>query len=401
MQAVPSTSRAIHTCARAFAVPTRNSSLPGPRTSFAKVSKAGASVSADDSTSKSHAVGIPGNVSVAHLPILNPANMSIAEVGNAFVYSDTFTKSVVNTDLPKALRNDLAFTRQPTTILRYDAVELLKSLRPDAKLRRLLVGKSGSGRSTILMQTIAYCKASDWLVLYIPDAHKLVDGTYSYALGESGQKVYEQRDLARLILRKFIDCNGSLMKKLDGDVQQSVKEGASDSSAAMKGFHALLQSHDTPNSPPLLVAIDAVEALTKPSLYLSNQAGLLHPTRLSVPNLLLSYISGQQILSKGALVAATDEPGGVLPKNVQMQIGPLSLQEAAGIYRHLSEISLLTAEGLSDSAFMEAFVGSDGNAQLFTRGLRAIHGGTARGVVKKGRRRGIALRADTLLTVTV
>ena len=119
--------------------------------------------------------------------------MSIAEVGNAFVYSDTFTKSVVNTDLPKALRNDLAFTRQPTTILRYDAVELLKSLRPDAKLRRLLgkylrfvcvvleklflwetypVGKSGSGRSTILMQTIAYCKASDWLVLYIPDGGK-------------------------------------------------------------------------------------------------------------------------------------------------------------------------------------------------------------------------------------
>lgn len=39
---------------------------------------------------------------------------------------------------------------------------------------------------------------------------------------------------------------------------------------------------------------------------------------------------------------------------------------------------------------------SDGLAMHFTRGIRDVPGGTSRGVLKKGRRRGVAQRDDKL-----
>lgn len=63
--------------------------------------------------------------------------------------------------------------------------------------------------------------------------------------------------------------------------------------------------------------------------------------------------------------------------------------------------TLLLEQEPTDASFLEALVGSDGNVLTFTRGLRAIPGTTARGVVKKGKRRGTSARNDKLHTIVI
>ena len=63
--------------------------------------------------------------------------MKSTEIGKAFIYSDA-TTGLFKSGLQKHLRVDLAFTNQPTTVLRRAAVEVLEALQPDAQTRRVL-----------------------------------------------------------------------------------------------------------------------------------------------------------------------------------------------------------------------------------------------------------------------
>lgn len=155
------------------------------------------------------------------------------------------------------------------------------------------------------------------------------------------------------------------------------------------------------SSAPLLVAIDSAEALYKRSKYVSAVNKPLKPEQLSVPRALRACLAGNDIYPSVTVIAALDKSASVgALKAKDLAPGPLTRSEAAGIYQHMSDTLLLENEP-SDASFLEALVGSDGNARLFTRGLGAIPGGTARGVVKKGRSRGVSVRDDRLHTVVV
>jgi hypothetical protein len=174
------------------------------------------------------------------------------------------------------------------------------------------------------------------------------------------------------------------------------------------------------SSKPLLVAIDGAEALQGLSEYKDANADRVHSRNLAISKLLNEYATGKQRLESGAVLLATDRATGALQGIDSQLVSGLSLQEAIGIYEHLAETQLLSdgtarirafalppsltdlvTTARSDSDLMEAYVSSDGNARLFSRGLRAVPGGTSRGVIKKGRARGIAQRADKVLTVSV
>lgn len=49
---------------------------------------------------------------------------------------------------------------------------------------------------------------------------------------------------------------------------------------------------------------------------------------------------------------------------------------------------------------MEAYVTSDGNAACFTRGLRDVPVATSRGVLKRGKARGVPQREQRTLVLT-
>lgn len=152
------------------------------------------------------------------------------------------------------------------------------------------------------------------------------------------------------------------------------------------------------------MAIDSAEALYKPSKYVTVENVPIEPKNLAVPSLLRSCLEGSnEAYSSLATVAALDKSSSLRVSSsevAKVTPGPLTRTEAAGIYQHMADTLLLENEP-SDTSFLENLIGSDGNALLFTRGLRAIPGATARGVVKKGKSRGTPVRNDKLHSITV
>lgn len=107
---------------------------------------------------------------IADLELISLQNkLKDSEVGKAMVYSETFAKKILDDALPRKLRKDLALTQRPTTVLRKATVAIVKDLKDGKQLKVVVGGKTGTGRSTVLLQTIASCQDSGWPVLHIPD----------------------------------------------------------------------------------------------------------------------------------------------------------------------------------------------------------------------------------------
>lgn len=101
--------------------------------------------------------------------ILLQNKLKESEVGKAMVYSETFAKKILDDALPRTLRKDLSLTQRPTTVLRKATVAIVKDLKDGKQLKVVVGGKAGTGRSTVVLQTIASCQDSVWPVLHIPD----------------------------------------------------------------------------------------------------------------------------------------------------------------------------------------------------------------------------------------
>lgn len=86
------------------------------------------------------------------------------------VYSNTFAKQILeDASIPRTYRRDLDLLPRPTTVLRKATVALVEELKNNKNLKAILDGRVGSGRSTMLLQTIASCQTLDWPVLYVAD----------------------------------------------------------------------------------------------------------------------------------------------------------------------------------------------------------------------------------------
>lgn len=182
---------------------------------------------------------------------------------------------------------------------------------------------------------------------------------------------------------------------------------------------------------PILLAIDGIEALFRQTKYVDANAKPIPASQLALPALLASYLTGTAKVAAGSVVGAFDKATLSIPssKETSVQVEALDRQEAAGIYEHLFKTDMLSGRessstlspsparitartrhnhaisccpyllALSDATFLETYVSSDGNARLFTRGIRSVPGGTSRGVIKNGKKRGVTQRADRVLTV--
>lgn len=85
------------------------------------------------------------------------------------VYSESFAKKILDDALPRTLRKDLALTARPTTVLRKASVAIVQDLKDGKQLKVVVGGKTGTGRSTVLLQTLASCQDSGWLILHVPN----------------------------------------------------------------------------------------------------------------------------------------------------------------------------------------------------------------------------------------
>ncbi|KAL7008021.1 hypothetical protein EMMF5_002203 [Cystobasidiomycetes sp. EMM_F5] len=224
-----------------------------------------------------------------------------------------------------------------------------------------------------------------------------------YSLTKSQEGVYEQPDLAQSILQQILKSNSRSLQKCSPELRSSLQAGAKDASLAASGLRGLLASK-TSQSPHILLVIDGAESLFRPSRYLDENVQTIPVNKLGVPGLLFDYATGSKKLAKGSVIMAADGTADLLRlpgETGRLCVDKLTKTEAAGLFANLAETQMLNT-GLTDASFMDRYVASDGNALQFSRGLRDIVAGTARGVVRRkaGHGRGIPQRDDRFITIS-
>ncbi|KAK4698316.1 small subunit ribosomal protein S29, partial [Phenoliferia sp. Uapishka_3] len=400
-----------------------SSSAPPPKGVAKKISpyaknKRGAG---DDDASSGQGLQGLGNVlsevtlppaDFSHIPFFQPEGITAAAVGQVQAFSPPTLAAFKALTIPGPIQKEFACTAKPSTVVRSatlaftDMLDKSKTGSSSAS-RHLLAGPSGSGKSVLLLQGASHALSSGWVVLYLPSTAPLVDSSTPHAYS-APQKIFQQPVLAQQLLSRFSAANKVAFKKLKtqqarifGD--RSVAAGASleelvrnvDDKTSTPVLEALFDDLAKQSEVPVLLALDNAQGLFTISSYVDPSYAPLEPTSLSVPRLLLEFVSGVKSFASGSIVLApsllsarkslamiellnpnakrTTAPGDVysaILSQLQVMKVPARLErkEAVGIV-HMLQSWRGTREAVSDDSFMEQYVGSDGNARQFSRSL--------------------------------
>jgi len=228
--------------------------------------------------------------------------------------------------------------------------------------------------------------------------------------------LFEQPVLARSLLTTFAAANKDHFKALKtaqaytfGD--REVKAGVSleelatknvDDKTAAAVLEAVFDELAAQKARPVLLAIDDAQSLFATSDYLDPSYTALESFSLSVPRLLLAFVSGTKAFAQGAVVlapsllskktspamdvflsgaaapAAFDDVGSEFATYQATLAGAhkvevparLERREAVGVIEMLQALRGVR-EPVSDRGFLERYVASDGNARALSRSLGA------------------------------
>ncbi|GJE90341.1 hypothetical protein PsYK624_064720 [Phanerochaete sordida] len=204
--------------------------------------------------------------------------------------------------------------------------------------RAVITGSTGSGKSYLLLQAVEYCKSRDWVVLYVPRAINLVNSSTEYVY-DARTRTYLQPEFSFQLLQRFQQVNAQFMGtlKLTKDVtlgrrslpvgtpiSELVNIAQRDKALAPLMLEALLREVSRQKTHPVLLAVDDIQALYCNTYYRDPQFQGIKPYHMSVPRLLLDFISGKRYFERGAVL------GAVSTTHTRFQM-PLELREALKI----------------------------------------------------------------------
>ncbi|KAH8105549.1 mitochondrial ribosomal death-associated protein 3-domain-containing protein [Phellopilus nigrolimitatus] len=226
--------------------------------------------------------------------------------------------------LPRNMLVDFRMLSMPCAVSRKSTqalVERLDAARrgPSLDNRLVLTGSAGCGKSYLMLQLVSYSAVNDWIVLYIPRAHKLVDSSTSYFYDPRTQ-TYLQPTASNQILQRFLTVNKKILEKLkvSGRVtfekRKAVDTGKSLAdliNIAMSEQHLapvimskVLEEIGKQERYPVLLAVDEFQALYGKTEYRNQHYEHIKSFHLSVPRLLMEYACGKKHFKRGAVIGA-------------------------------------------------------------------------------------------------
>jgi len=289
-----------------------------------------------------------------HLDLLEASSAS-SQAGNIVAYSASTLAALEHFGLPKQLGITLRAQPRPRTLVRAQSVALFEELTKAAGGRSaeeqttsVLYGPSGSGASTLLVQSVAHALDQGWIVLYLPSLISLVNSTSPYVF-DATQKTYLQPQLVQQILRALVAVNEARLKEVVVDEQalevakaaagsdtsssasssSSSSSGSADASILKSGaslhtlasagaaestspflaqilFETVLRTLSTQSTHPFLLALDDFQALYASSRYRDPDYNQLASYDLAVPRALLQLVRGGEgwAIHRGAVLGA-------------------------------------------------------------------------------------------------
>ncbi|KIY37087.1 mitochondrial carrier protein [Cryptococcus gattii E566] len=416
-----SLSRGIATSAPAFAPKKAAATTAKAKQGFARKKKDASSGSGGGSNNIALRYSMSANPpDLSDLPRLNPDKFRKDNVGKPTIFSQDVQDKLKSFGLPSKIDKEYASAGGPASVVREATLGLVKRVEGaktgSSKLARyILTGERGSGKSVLLVQSVAYAIESGWIVLYSPRASKWVNSTSQY-IYDPETKTYAQWESAQNILSVLLETNKDklsaieLSERVELTKGKSVKAGESvavlaqlgvkDDRSAVKVLEAVVDALEKQTKFPVLWAIDEAQTLFNTSKYRAADYTPIEPYHLSTPRLALDFITGRRSFSRGAVVTclSLSDPSNLpspalrsalslsssTPLTPYTPINPYHLahaesltpinvpygmnsQEAAGLFELFARKGW--APNGSDELFMESFVASHGNPREMGKGL--------------------------------
>ncbi|KAI8801171.1 mitochondrial ribosomal death-associated protein 3-domain-containing protein [Cladochytrium replicatum] len=225
-------------------------------------------------------------------------------------------------ELPLTLQKTFAFFATPSLMLRKStlrlAAEISKAFSGDKSgpTQFVVDGVKGIGKSAALLQVVMHHHALKHVVIYIPRASVVINGTEPFVPRD--EILYDQPALAASILDSIYGLNQHLLEEIKlsdaasgyANLGELVRDAATDPSKAHRNFDILMRELLDPQTaglrPPVLIAVDQVNALYSVSEYHDVGSKPIEGHRFSIARTLLDLFKTPNGLPNAAIVGATD-----------------------------------------------------------------------------------------------
>ncbi|CAG8526658.1 6127_t:CDS:10 [Ambispora leptoticha] len=263
---------------------------------------------------------------VVDLDEMYPEAFLYDNVGKVYAITDTVLSKIKTFRLPPALNHELEFFPRPSLVIRESSVKLIDLLEASSDLpslrNRIILcessGELGTGKSTLLLQSVCYALSSNWIVIYISHAISYVNSSSAYqkveATGEFVQPALAQKLLQQInIVNRSIFQNIKLKQsheiqrnilKKDSPITQLIELGIREESVAfdvLTKFFAEIEQNDTYS---VLLAVDEINAFYTRTKYRNVDFTFLDADRFSLIKILLEFFGGQRHFKRGAIIGA-------------------------------------------------------------------------------------------------
>ncbi|KAI5455066.1 hypothetical protein NCC49_002338 [Naganishia albida] len=355
-------------------------------------------------------------------------NLTNAEnVGRPTRFSQQRWELISGFGLPSNIQKEFA-RDTPTTVVRESSVTLAERLAKAStgssdSNRILLSGSRGCGKSTVMLQAVDSAIELDSVVIYIPQAINLINSSSPFVYNQASQTFHQPAASSKL-LGSILSANKTILPtiKLEKDVviqssaanvgeaafaaedtlEKLVAAGAKSEALSVSALETVFEVLGAQTNVNVLLAIDEVQALFMTSEYRTPDFTLLESYALSLPRLLLDYISGRKAFARGSILTSLSfsspryQPSlelytglaGALPAPYPLtpydRVNDYHVAHARGleVVNVMEKLGLGEAQGImsiwskkgmvihpTDELFLGKFAESGGNAREFGRGL--------------------------------
>ncbi|CBX97079.1 hypothetical protein LEMA_P102100.1 [Plenodomus lingam JN3] len=215
--------------------------------------------------------------------------------------------------------------RRPAVLIRKEAIQIARLFKEveasstDARkktIRRILSGERMSGKSTLLLQSLAMGFLRDWFVISLPEAQDIVNAHTAYApLEKSEPMQYTQDDYTSALLQKMLDSNSKFLESTKLSTQPnlplplaanaSLKDlviiGVNAPEASWPVFVALWNELSQTGRPPVLLTLDGLSHIMRNSEYMSAEVKPIHAHDLTLIRHFVDHLSGAKPLPNGGI----------------------------------------------------------------------------------------------------
>ncbi|EJD07363.1 uncharacterized protein FOMMEDRAFT_16060 [Fomitiporia mediterranea MF3/22] len=229
--------------------------------------------------------------------------------------------------LPRNVLVDFRLLSAPCSVSRRTTQSIARRLDLAAKGsslndRLVMTGPAGCGKSYLMLQTVSYALANEWIVMYIPRAHKLVDSSTTYFY-DARTQTYLQPTASNQILQRFLNVNKKIIdqmkvtKEVVFERRASVPVGepllslfaiaASEQHLAPMILSVVLEELGKQEKFPVLLAVDEFQSLYCKTEYRNQHYEHIKSYHLSLPRLVMEYASGKRVFNRGAVLGAVSQ----------------------------------------------------------------------------------------------